>query len=193
MNEKDAPRALFTKMEDGTKEDWSLIIDASLHFFTGATERIVSHLKLLHGGYGGFAVDRLEHSLQTASRAFRDGRDEEYVVCALLHDIGDTLAPANHADMAATLLQPFVSEKNYWMVKHHGIVQGYYFFEHLGLNKNLRDSLREHPYYSATEEFCRVYDQVSFDPNYESMPLEAFTPLLESVFSAPKKSIYTSD
>lgn len=193
MNEKDAPRASFTKMEDGTKEDWSLIIDASLHFFTGATERIVSHLKLLHGGYGGFAVDRLEHSLQTASRAFRDGRDEEYVVCALLHDIGDTLAPANHADMAATLLQPFVSEKNYWMVKHHGIVQGYYFFEHLGLNKNLRDSLREHPYYSATEEFCRVYDQVSFDPNYESMPLEAFTPLLESVFSAPKKSIYTSD
>jgi len=193
MNEKDAPRALFTKMEDGTKEDWSLIIDASMHFFTGATERIVSHLKLLHGGYGGFAVDRLEHSLQTASRAFRDGRDEEYVVCALLHDIGDTLAPANHADMAATLLQPFVSEKNYWMVKHHGIVQGYYFFEHLGLNKNLRDSLREHPYYSATEEFCRVYDQVSFDPNYESMPLEAFTPLLESVFSAPKKSIYTSD
>ena len=193
MNEKDALRASFTKMEDGTKEDWSLIIDASLHFFTGATKRIVSHLKLLHGGYGGFAVDRLEHSLQTASRAHRDGRDEEYVVCALLHDIGDTLAPANHADMAATLLQPFISEKNYWMVKHHGIVQGYYFFEHLGLNKNLRDSLREHRYYSATEEFCRVYDQVSFDPNYESMPLEAFTPLLESVFSAPKKSIYTSD
>ncbi len=192
MNEKHAPRASFTKMEDGTKEDWSLIIDASLHFFTGATERIVSHLKLLHGGYGGFAVDRLEHSLQTASRAHRDGRDEEYVVCALLHDIGDTLAPANHADMAATLLQPFVSEKNYWMVKHHGIVQGYYFFEHLGLDKNLRDSLREHPYYAATEEFCRVYDQVSFNPNYESMPLEAFIPLLESVLSAPKKSIYTS-
>ena len=192
MNEKDAPRASFTKMEDGTKEDWSLIIDASLHFFTGATERIVSHLKLLHGGYGGFAVDRLEHSLQTASRAHRDGRDEEYVVCALLHDIGDTLAPANHADMAATLLQPFVSEKNYWMLKHHGIVQGYYFFEHLGLDKNLRDSLREHPYYAATEDFCRVYDQVSFDPNYESMPLETFIPLLESVFSAPKKSIYTS-
>ena len=192
MNEKNAPRASFTKMEDGTKEDWSLIIDASLHFFTGATERIVSHLKLLHGGYGGFAVDRLEHSLQTASRAHRDGRDEEYVVCALLHDIGDTLAPANHADMAATLLQPFVSEKNYWMVKHHGIVQGYYFFEHLGLDKNLRDSLREHPHYAATEEFCRVYDQVSFNPNYESMPLEAFIPLLESVLSAPKKSIYTS-
>jgi predicted HD phosphohydrolase len=192
MNEKDAPRASFTKMEDGTKEDWSLIIDASLHFFTGATKRIVSHLKLLHGGYGGFAVDRLEHSLQTASRAYRDGRDEEYVVCALLHDIGDTLAPANHADMAATLLQPFVSEKNYWMVKHHGIVQGYYFFEYLGLDKNLRDGLQEHPYYAATEEFCRVYDQVSFDPNYESMPLEEFLPILESVFSEPKKSIYTS-
>jgi len=185
MNEKDAPRASFTKMEDGTKEDWSLIIDASLHFFTGATKRIVSHLKLLHGGYGGFAVDRLEHSLQTASRAHRDGRDEEYVVCALLHDIGDTLAPANHADMAATLLQPFVSEKNYWMVKHHGIIQGYYFFEYLGLDKNLRNNLREHPYYAATEEFCRVYDQVSFDPNYESMPLEEFLPMLESVFSEP--------
>jgi predicted HD phosphohydrolase len=192
MNEKDAPRAKFTKMEDGSKEDWSLIVDASMHFFSDLTQRVISHLKLLHGGYGGFAVDRLEHSLQTASRAYRDGRDEEYVVCALLHDIGDTLAPANHADMAATLLQPFVSEKNHWMVKHHGIVQGYYFFEYLGLDKNLREGLREHPFYADTEEFCRIYDQVSFDPNYHSMTLEEFVPMLKNVLSEPKKSIYTS-
>lgn len=193
MNEKNAPRATFTKMEDGSKEDWSLVFDASIHFFIGLPDRLVTHLELLRGGYGGFAVDRLEHSLQTASRAYRDGRDEEYVVCALLHDIGDTLASLNHADMAATLLEPFVSEKNYWMVKHHGIVQGYYFFEHLGLDKNKRDSLQEHPYYADTEEFCRVYDQVSFDPDYDSMKLEDFLPMLKNVFSEPKKSIYTSD
>ena len=120
----------------------------------------------------------------------QDERDEEYIVCALLHDIGDTLASANHADMAATMLQPFISEKNYWIVKHHGIFQGYYFFDYVGLDKNLRDQFKGHKYWKDCAEFCDKYDQNSFDPNYENMTLEDFEPMVKSVFSQAKQSIY---
>src|SRR3989441_11999663 len=113
---------------------------------------------------GGYAIDRLTHSLQTATRAHRDGRDEEYIVCALLHDIGDTLASLNHSELAAVILEPFVSEENHWIVKHHGIFQGYYFFHHLGLDRNLRDRYGDHPHWRACVDFCAAYDQNSFDP-----------------------------
>ena len=135
-------------------------------------------------------MDRFTHSIQTATRAFRDGRDEEYVVCALLHDIGDTIASANHADLAATMLEPFISEKNYWIVKHHGIFQGYYFFEHMGLDKNMRDEYKGHKYWDDCAEFCEKYDQNSFDPEYDNMKLEDFEPMVRRVFAKPKNSIY---
>src|SRR6185503_8177698 len=115
------------------------------------------------------------------TRAHRDGRDEEYVVCALLHDTGDTLGSMNHADIATAILKPFVSEQNLWMVEKHGVFQGYYFFEHLGLDKNLREEFRSHPWFDYTEEFCAKYDQSSFDPGYESMPLDAFEPMVRNV------------
>ena len=145
---------------------------------------------MLEGDTAGYAVDRLTHSLQTASRAERNGEDEEYIVCALVHDIGDTLASANHAEMAAVLVEPFVSEKNHWIVEHHGIFQGYYFFHHLGLDRNLRDRYRDHEYFDDCARFCAAYDQNSFDPGYETPPLEHFEPLLRDVFAAPKKSLY---
>ena len=125
-------QASFTAMEDGTAEDYSIIGKHHAEFSSQLYKRVLSHLELLKGDTGGFAVDRYTHSLQSATRAYRDGRDEEYIVCALLHDIGDTIASANHAELAATMLEPFVSEENYWIIKHHGIFQGYYFFEHLG-------------------------------------------------------------
>ena len=152
--------------------------------------RIITHLKLLDGDYGGYPVDRLEHCLQTATRAHRDGRDEEYVVCALLHDIGDTLGPSNHADVAATLLEPYVSEENHWIVKHHGIFQGYYFFHYVGLERDGRDAFKEHPHYQACVDFCHLYDQNSFDIDYESEPLEFFVPMVERLLAMPKKSLY---
>ena len=127
-------KAKFTKMIDGTAEDWSIIAESNMNEAADLPSKILDHLMMLGDDYGGFAVDRLTHSIQTATRAHRDGKDDEYVVCALLHDIGDNLAPSNHADFAATLLQPFVSEKNYWIVKHHGIFQGYYFFDYLVLD-----------------------------------------------------------
>ena len=124
-------KAKFTKMTDGTPEDWSIIAESNINEAADLPGKILDHLMMLGNDYGGFAVDRLTHSIQTATRAHRDGRDEEYVVCALLHDIGDNLAPSNHADFAATLMQPFISEKNYFVGIHHGILECYFFFVYL--------------------------------------------------------------
>jgi predicted HD phosphohydrolase len=183
----------FTAMRDATRADYQLIAQHSLEFWKGLPDRILTHLRILAGDTGGYAVDRLTHSLQTATRAQRDGRDEEYVVCALLHDVGDTLASANHAQLAATILQPFVSEKNRWIVEQHGIFQGYYFFHHLGLDRNLRERFREHPWFRDCAEFCERYDQNSFDPGYDTLPLDAFEPAVRRVFAAPRKSIYVAE
>ncbi len=183
-------QATFTAMTEAKPEDWSIIADHMREFSRELPARVIAHLKLLRGDYGGYPVDRLEHCLQTASRAHRDGRDEEYVVCALLHDIGDTLGPSNHADIAATILEPYICEENHWIIKHHGIFQGYYFFHHVGLDRNLRDNFRDHPYFDACAEFCQRYDQNSFDADYESEPLEFFVPMVERVMATPRKSLY---
>jgi len=180
----------FTRMVDATAEDYSVILRHSLGFQQELPDRVLRHLSLLAGDTGGYAVDRLTHSLQTATRAERDGRDEEYVVCALIHDIGDTLASLNHSALAAVILEPFVSEENHWIVQHHGIFQGYYFFHHFGLDRNMRDRYRDHPLWKACAQFCSAYDQNSFDPAYDTLPLEHFEPMVKRVFSAPKRSIY---
>lgn len=184
------PQAKFTAMTEGTKEDWTTIATHAAAFNKQLAGRVLAHLKLLDGDYGGFPVDRLTHSLQTATRAHRDGRDEEYVVCALLHDIGDTLGSHNHPDVAAAILKPFVSEQNLWMVANHGMFQGYYFFEHLGLDKNMRDQFKDHEWYEYTAQFCHLYDQAAFDPEYESEPLAFFEPMVERVFAKPVRSMY---
>lgn len=184
------PRAKFHSMIEGTQEDWTIIATAQMSFVQTLPDRVMAHLKLLAGDFGGYAIDRLQHSLQTATRALRDGRDEEYVVCALLHDIGDSLGSFNHADIAAAILKPFVSEQNLWMVEKHAIFQGYYFFEYLGLDKNMREQFRDHPWFEAAAEFCEKYDQPAFDPEYDSLPLQAFEPMLRRVMARPQRSIY---
>ena len=112
------------------------------------------------------------------------------MVCALIHDIGDTIAPINHSDLAATVLEPYVSEKNHWIVKHHGIFQGYYFFHHLGLDKNMRDQFRDNIWWRDCAEFCEKYDQNSFDASYDTLPLEAFEPAVRSVLGMPVRSTF---
>jgi predicted HD phosphohydrolase len=184
------PDTEFTRMQDATRDDYKVIARHSLEFFAGLPDRILSHLELLDSDTGGYAVTRLTHSLQTATRAERDGRDEEYVVCALLHDIGDTIASANHSELAATMLQPFVSEENHWIVQHHGVFQGYYFFHHLGLDRNAREAYRGHPLFGECAAFCALYDQNSFDPEYETLPLAHFDPMVRKVFAAPRQSLY---
>jgi predicted HD phosphohydrolase len=186
-----APRATFTSMESSTQADWMKIGAQFLAYAKTLPDRVLTHLRLLDGDFGGFPVDRLTHCLQTATRAHRDGRDEEYVVCALLHDIGDTLATYNHPDIAAAILKPFVSEENHWMVAHHAIFQGYYFFHHVGMDRNMRDGFRDQPHYARTEEFCALYDSPAFDAKAETMPLDAFEPMLRRVFAQPKRSLYT--
>ena len=186
----DAARASFSTMAASTQDDWQMIGAEFVRFAGGLADRVVKHLALLDGDYGGFPVDRLTHSLQTATRAHADGRDEEYVVCALLHDVGDTLCTFNHPDIAAAILRPFVSEENHWMVEKHGIFQGYYFFHHIGLDRNLRDRYRDHPLYQACAHFCGAYDQNSFDPTYDTLPLDFFEPMVRRLFAAPKRSIY---
>lgn len=190
MTTTSTDRVAFRAMTEGTQEDWSRIGAAMLDFYPGLTDRVMAHLRLLDGDFGGFNVDRLTHSLQTATRAARAGRDDDYVACALVHDIGDTLASFNHPDIGAAIVKPFVDESYHWMVQQHGVFQGYYFFHYLGLDRNLRDRYEGHPYYDLTAEFCEEFDQPSFDPDYPTMPLEEFAPLLRSFFAAPKRSIY---
>lgn len=193
MNQALTEKAKFHHMKDGTADDWAIIGAEAKKCVGGLYQRVMQHLLLLDGDDGGYAVDRLTHSLQTATLAHKDGKDTEYVVCALLHDIGDTLGPSNHADIAATILEPFISEANHWMVKHHAIFQGYYFFEHLGLDKNLRDQYRDHPHYQRTLEFIEKYDAPAFDPEMESYPLSFFEPMMQEVLSRPKRSLYMSE
>ncbi len=183
-------QARFTHMKDGTEQDWAVIAEDFAQYARQLPGRIVIHLRLLDGDFGGFPVDRLTHSLQTATRAYRDGRDEEYVVCALLHDIGDTLASYNHPDIAAAILKPFVSPENHWMVEKHGIFQGYYFFHHLGMDRHLREQFQDHPQYRQTIEFCAKYDAAAFDPAYEHLPLAFFEPMLARVFAEPRQTLY---
>ncbi len=183
-------RATFTRMEASTQADWALIVPEVMKMAKTLPDRVMDHLRLLDGDYGGFPVDQLTHCLQTATMALKDGRDEEYVVCALLHDIGDTLGTFNHPDIAAAILKPFVSEENLWMVQNHGIFQGYNFFHHIGLDRNMRDGLRDHPCYARTAEFVERYDNPAFDPAAETLPLSHFEPMLRRLMAAPKRSVY---
>jgi predicted HD phosphohydrolase len=175
-----ARQTSFRSFEESTAEDWALISPQLNVTQSLVPEHVLEQLRHLKTDHGGFPVDRLEHSLQTATRADRDGRDEEYVLCALLHDIGDTLAPFNHPAIGAAVVKPFVSEANHWMVEHHGIFQGYYFWQHIGLDRNAREAYRDSPFFDYTAEFCAKYDQVAFDADYKSEPLEYFEPLLRA-------------
>jgi predicted HD phosphohydrolase len=183
-------RAQFTRMQDSTAADWQVIASDFIPFSKALPERVLAHLKILEGDYGGFPVDRYTHSLQAATRALRDGRGEEYIVCALLHDIGDTLGSYNHADIAAAILKPFISEENHWMIQHHAVFQGNYFFHHIGMDRDMREQFRGHIHFARTEEFCALYDNPAFDPNGETLSIGEFEPMVRRVFAQPRNTIY---
>jgi predicted HD phosphohydrolase len=179
----------YTAMEHGTQADCDLVnahYDAHIAKFP---DQVLAWLRALDGE-SPYRVSRLEHCLQTATRAENDGADDETIVCALLHDIGDILAPANHSQVAAALLAPYVSEKNFWIVQHHGLFQGYYYFHFMGLDRDARDKYRAHPYYQDCVEFCANWDQPSFDPDFASRPLEHFEPLVRALFSRQQHACY---
>jgi predicted HD phosphohydrolase len=185
-------RTTFKSLSESTKDDWAIImrgLDAAQNL---AADNALAQLRMLQNEHGGFPVDRLEHSLQTATRAERDGRDDEYILCALLHDIGDNLAPLNHPAIAAGILKPLVSQANHWMIAHHGIFQGYYFWHHIGLNRDHREKFRDSPYYEYTEEFCAKYDSPAFDVDYRSEPLIHFEPIVRSFFTPKPRNAPTN-
>jgi predicted HD phosphohydrolase len=181
----------FAHLGKSTAEDWATIVGELKPYAAALADRVLNHLKVLEDDWSGLPVTRLTHSLQTATLAYRDGRDEEYVVCALLHDIGDTLGSYNHPDIAAAMLKPFVSPENFWMVQHHGIFQGYYFFQNIGLDPNMRDQFRDQPeLFDRTAEFCDKYDAPAFNKDYDTLPLSFFEPMVRRVFAKPRQSVY---
>ena len=177
------PTVSFTSMAAGTREDYELLERLEAQFASSTADRVLEQLRGLAGSLAGYKVDRLEHSLQSATRAYRDGADEEMVVAALLHDIGDLLAPHNHSEMAAAVLRPYVTERTYWVVRQHGLFQSYYYAHHMGGDRHARDRYIDHPWYQDAVDFCHRWEQSSFDPEYDSRSLESFEPMVRRVFA----------
>ena len=173
----------FTEMKHGDKQDYELLANFEDKFIEGTADRIVRVLESLDNSLGGYKVSRLEHSLQTASRALREQASEEMVVASLLHDIGDEIAPLNHSELAAAVLKPFVSEKTRWIVEQHGLFQAYYYNHYYGKDRNLRDKFKGHEFFKDTIDFCERWDQASFDPNYDTIPLKEFVPMVQRIFN----------
>lgn len=173
----------FTQMKDGDKEDYTFLTEHEVEFTKGTADRLLSAMVDLDKGLSGYQVTRLGHSIQSATRAFNDGADVDWIVSALLHDIGDIYAPYNHDEYAAAILRPFVREQCAWVVEKHGDFQMVYYGHHVGGNPNKRDAFKGHPYFDDCAEFCERWDQSSFDPNYNSKPLSFFTGMVQEVFS----------
>ena len=176
-------------MKKGTKKDYLFLNKHEKDFANKTAERILKFMSNLTETLEGYQISRLEHSLQSATRAYKNKESEEMIVATLLHDIGDELAPMNHSEYAAAILKPYVSEKTHWIIEKHGEFQMYYYAHHLGGDRNKRDEYKSHKYYQDTINFCEQYDQNSFDPNYKSLPLEFFRPMVKKIFSRKPYSL----
>jgi predicted HD phosphohydrolase len=173
----------FRTMDESTTAEWARVAQSVSGDTAGLVDLTLDMLKRLKGASLCMPVDPYEHSLQTATRALRDGADEEIVVCALLHDIGDLAAPQNHAEFAAAILRPYISDENHGVVLLHEIFQGYHYFDKVGIDRDLRERFRGHPSFARAAEFCGRWDQNSFDKDYDTMPLSEFEPLVRRVFA----------
>lgn len=175
----------FTQMKDGTRDEYQFLRTLEHDYIAQLPDRILASVRALGDGLAGYRVSRLEHSLQAATRALRDGADTDMVVAALVHDVGDELAPENHSQMAAAVLRPYVRAEVTWTVLMHGAFQMIYYGHHLDMDQHARDEHRDHPWFDTCEMFCERWDQASFDPDYDTLPLEAFEPMVREVFSRP--------
>jgi predicted HD phosphohydrolase len=175
----------FRRMEDGTREDYELLDRGEREYVRALPDRLLFALQKLDQSLPGYPVSRLGHSLQAATRALKDGADDELIVAALIHDVGDDLAPYNHSEIAAGILRPYVRPEVTWIVEQHGLFQSYYYAHHSGRDRYAREKFRGHPWYQACKDFCANWDQCSFDPGYPSEPLSAFAPRLREIFSRP--------
>ena len=174
--------AHFTRLDAGTEIEYRRLIAVQQAFYDGTADRVLDTLHGMTGG-GGMLIDTKEHCLQTATRALRDAADEETVVAALLHDIGEPLAPRNHAELAAAILRPYITASTHWVLACHDIFQGHYYFHHLGGDCHARERFRGHPDFERAADFCERWDQRAFDPAYDTLPLEAFEPMVRRIFA----------
>ncbi|WP_240375092.1 HD domain-containing protein [Bacillus piscicola] len=173
----------FTKMIEGTKEEFEYLEELEAGFNTGLPDRLMAMLDNLKNSFSGYPISRYEHSLQSATRAYQNNEEEDIVVAALLHDIGDEIAPHTHGEMVAAILKPFVSDKAAWIVKHHGVFQQKYMAHKTEEEQNARDQYRDHPYYDDCVRFCEHYDQNCFDPDFKCLPAAFFEPMVRRVFT----------
>jgi predicted HD phosphohydrolase len=173
----------FTAMKDGDREDYEFLTEHEIDYAAGTADRLLKALVELDESLSGYKVTRLGHSLQSATRAWRDGADIDWVVSALLHDIGDIYAPYNHDEYAAAILKPFVREQCTWVVEKHGEFQRLYYAHHLGGDRNSREKHRDHPYFEDCAEFCERWDQSSFDPDYPHENVGFFRDMVREVFA----------
>jgi len=173
----------FIEMKNGSKEDYLLLDKHEKKYIEGTADRLIKFMSELSNTLEGYQITRLEHSLQTATRALNDKASEEMIVATLLHDIGDELAPLNHSEYAGTVLKPYVNEETHWIIEKHGEFQMYYYAHHLDGNRDQRDKYKGHKYYKNTVDFCENWDQKSFDPNYKSLTLKDFEPYVKRIFS----------
>jgi predicted HD phosphohydrolase len=181
----DAGVVSFLRMEDGTREDYALLDRAERNYVRALPDRLLEALRKLDNSLQGYRVSRLGHSLQAATRALKDGADDELIVAALIHDLGDDLAPYNHSEIAAGIIRPYVRPEVTWIVEQHGLFQTYYYAHHYDRDRNGREKFRDHPWYQACEDFCANWDQCSFDPGYPSEPLCTFEPRVREIFGRP--------
>ncbi len=173
----------FVNMKDGTREEYELLARLEKPYLALTADRVLEELKRAgEATLGGYKITRLQHGLQSGTRALRDGADLDWVVGALLHDIGDGLAPQNHDKMSAEVIRPFVRWDVAWTVEHHGIFQMLYYGHHYGWDQNARDQFKDHPVFDNCAEFCERWDQSSFDPDYPTETLEIFEPMVREVF-----------
>jgi len=173
----------FTQMKDGDREDYAFLTEHEIEYAAGTADRLLAAMVDLDRSLSGYKVTRLGHSLQTATRAWSAGADLDWVVSALLHDIGDIYAPYNHDEYAAAIIRPFVREQCAWVIEKHGDFQLIYYARHVGANPDKRDAYRDSPYFDDCARFCEHWDQSSFDPDYPARPLEFFAPMVREVFA----------
>ncbi|MGK0270624.1 MAG: putative HD phosphohydrolase [Cocleimonas sp.] len=175
----------FTNMSEGTKEEYEFLDELEDRFKEDLPNKLLKAVADLEHSLSGYQISRLAHVLQSGTRAYEAGESEQMIAAALLHDIGDDLAPYSHSEMAASILRPFVSEEIYWVIKHHGVFQMYYYAHHSGGDRNAREQFKGSPYYDTAIRFCHEYDQNCFDPNYSAKPLLFFEPIIQRVFTRP--------
>ncbi len=170
-------------MDVSTREQWMEIVDRTIEAQPRVARQILDMVRGLSLISDGFSVDQMQHALQTATRAERTGADEEVVVASLLHDVGKLISVPNRPKIAAEILKSYVRHDVYCMVAYHQDFQGRYYYEHLGMDPNLREQHRGQPWYELAERFADDWDQKAFDPEYQAETLEHFEPMVIKVFS----------